>query len=473
VTATRTATQPALDRALHHASVWLDGLDTRTVGATTSLEDLRTRLGAPLGEHGTDAVQIVDDLAAATEGGLLGSPGGRFYAWVIGGSLPSAIAADWLTSAWDQNAGMYATAPAAAIVEEVAGAWLLDLLELPRDASFALVTECQMAHVTALAAARSGVLRDAGWDVETDGLFGAPPIRVLATAPRHSTIDRALRFLGIGERAVRPVSTDADGRVTAAALEEALASGTGPTIVVLAAGDLNTGAFDPFRTLIPIAKRAGAWVHVDGAFGLMARASGSKRHLLDGVELADSWATDAHKWLNVPYDSGIAIVRDRVAHRAAMTVSASYLAPNDRVRDEIDWGPEFSRRARGFALYAALRELGRSGLGALVDRCCEHCHAIVTGIGALPGAELLCTPELNQGLVRFLDPRDGATEQEHDARTDAVIAAINASGEAFFGGVTWNGRRAMRVSVVNWRTNDSDVARTIEAVSRVLKSTPI
>ena len=469
---TRTAAHPALDRALHHASAWLDGLDTRAVGATTSLDELRARLRAPLEEHGTDPVQIIDDLAAATEGGLLGSPGGRFYAWVIGGTLPSALAADWLTSTWDQNAGMYTTAPAAAIVEEVAGAWLLDLLELPRDASFALVTGCQMAHVTALAAARSGVLRDAGWDVETDGLFGAPPIRVLATAPRHSTIDRALRFLGIGERAVRPVATDAEGRVTVPALEEALASGTGPTIVVLAAGDLNTGTFDPFRTLIPIAKRADAWVHVDGAFGLMARASASRHHLLDGVELADSWATDAHKWLNVPYDSGIAIVRDRVAHRAAMTVSASYLAPNDRVRDEIDWNPEFSRRARGFALYAALRELGRSGLGALVDRCCEHCHAIVTGIGALGGAELLRTPGLNQGLVRFLDQRSGATEQEHDARTDAVIAAINATGEAFFGGVTWNGRRAMRVSVVNWRTNDSDVERTIAAVARVLKSSP-
>jgi len=468
VTSTHTAVHPALDRAVHHASVWLEGLDMRAVNATTSLDELRARLRVPLTQTGVDPVQIVDDLAAATEGGLLGSPGGRFYAWVIGGTLHSAMAADWLTSAWDQNAGMYATAPAAAVAEEVAGEWLLDLLDLPRDASFALVTGCQMAHVTALAAARSGVLRDAGWDVERDGLFGAPRIRVLANATRHITIDRALRLLGFGLNAVQPVDTDERGRVTADALRSALRSGSGPTIVVLAAGDLNTGEFDRFQELIPIAKSAGAWVHVDGAFGLLARASAAKRHLLEGVDLADSWSTDAHKWLNVPFDSGIAIVRDRDAHRSAMSVHASYLWASTEVRDEVDWNPEFSRRARGFALYAALRELGRDGLAALIDRCCAHCHAIVSGIGALDGAEALWVPELDQGLVRFLDPRSGAEEEDHDAYTDRIIAAINASGEAFFGGVTWRGRRAMRVSVVNWHTNASDVARTIEAARRVL-----
>ena len=471
MTAIGSEAHPALERAMQHASRWLDGLDTRAVGATASLEELRARLARPLADAGVDPAEVVDDLAAATEGGLIGSPGGRFFAWVIGGTLPAALAADWLTSAWDQNAGMYATAPAAAVAEEVAGKWLIELLDLPRDASFALVTGCQMAHVTALAAARSGVLRDAGWNVEIDGLFGAPPIRVLATATRHATIERALRFLGIGERAVRAIPTDDEGRLTPAALEEALRGGAGPTIVVLGAGELNTGQFDPFGTLIPIAKRADAWVHVDGAFGLMARASATKRHLLDGVELADSWATDAHKWLNVPYDCGIAIVRDRVAHRASMTVSASYLTPNDRVRDEVDWNPEFSRRARGFALYAALRELGRKGLSDLIDRCSAHCRAIVAGIGALPGAEVLWLPELDQGLVRFLDQRPNATPEDHDARTDAVIGAINATGEAFFGGVTWHGRRAMRVSVVNWRTSDEDVARTIDAARRVLAST--
>ena len=469
MTDTQTAAHPALDRAAHHASVWLEGLETRAVNATTSLEELRARLRVPLTQHGVDPVQVVDDLAAATEGGLLGSPGGRFFAWVIGGTLVSAVAADWLTSAWDQNAGMYATAPAAAVAEEVVGEWLLDLLDLPRNASFALVTGCQMAHVTALAAARSGVLRDAGWNVEQDGLFGAPRIRVLANATRHITIDRALRLLGFGVNAVQPVDTDERGRVTADALRRALDAGSGPTIVVLAAGDLNTGEFDQFQELIPIAKSAGAWVHVDGAFGLIARASAAKRHLTDGVELADSWSTDAHKWLNVPFDSGIAIVRDRDAHRTAMTVHASYLVASDDVaRDEVDWNPEFSRRARGFALYAALRELGRDGLADLIDRTCAHCHAIVTGIGALDGAEALWVPELDQGLVRFLDPRPNATDEDHDAFTDRIIAAIDDSGEAFFGGVTWKGRRAMRVSVVNWRTNDSDVARTIEAARRAL-----
>jgi glutamate/tyrosine decarboxylase-like PLP-dependent enzyme len=463
-----TQSHAALERAYHHAARWLEGLDTRAVNATATLEELRARLGVPLEEQGADPARIIDDLAAATEGGLLGSPGGRFFAWVIGGSLPSALAADWLTSAWDQNAGMYATAPAAAIAEEVAGAWLLDLLDLPRDASFAFVTGCQMAHVTALAAAREGVLRAAGWDVQADGLFGAPRIRVLANDTRHTTVDRALRFLGIGERAVCAIPTDANGRVTEASLESALASNAGPTIVVLAAGDLNTGVFDSFAKLIPIAKSAGAWVHVDGAFGLMARASASKRHMVDGIDLADSWATDAHKWLNVPYDSGIAIVKHREAHYTAMTVHASYLYASHEVRDEIDWNPEFSRRARGFTLYAALRELGRDGLSALIDRCCAHCHAIVTGIGALPGAEVLWEPELDQGLVRFLDPRAGATDADHDARTDAVIGAINDTGEAFFGGVTWNGKRAMRVSVVSWRTSDADVARTISAARRVL-----
>jgi len=264
------------------------------------------------------------------------------------------------------------------------------------------------------------------------------------------------------------IPTDDEGRVTEASLRSALEGHTGPTILVLAAGDLNTGVFDSFRSLIPIAKAAGAWVHVDGAFGLMARASRTKRGMVEGIELADSWAADAHKWLNVPYDSGIAIVRDRSAHHASMTVSASYLYPSQEVRDEVDWNPEFSRRARGFALYAALRELGRQGLSELIDRCCAHCHAIVTGIGALPGAQMLWEPELDQGMVRFLDPRAGATDTDHDAYTDGVIAAINATGEAFFGGVTGNGHRAMRVSVVNWRTTDADVARTIDAARRAL-----
>lgn len=432
------------------------------------LDELRSRLGTPLSDAGVDPCRVIDELVASTAGGHLGSAGGRFFAWVIGGSLPSALAADWLTSVWDQNAGLYAVGPAAAVVEEIAGAWLKELLGLPSEASFAFTSGCQMAHFTCLAAARYAVLREAGWDVNTDGLFGAPKVRVVTTDERHTTVDRALRYLGMGNRSITALATEANGQIDVGVFESVLNEQKGPTIVVLNAGDLNMGAFDRFETLIPIAKRARAWVHVDGAFGLIARASRSKRHLVAGVELADSWATDGHKWLNVPYDSGLAFVRDSAAHRASMTASASYLAPDGNARDQLDWTPEFSRRARGFAIYAALRELGRQGLGDLVDRCCAHAHSIVTGIGTLDGAEILWTPTLNQGLVRFRDGRPSATEKDHDARTDHVISAINATGEAFFSGTTWRGKRAMRVSVVNWRTTAEDVRRTVAAVASVL-----
>ncbi len=454
---------PALQRAVHHATAWLDGLDTRSVASVTDLPTLRARLGIPLPEQGTDPVRVIDDLVAMTEGGLLGSAGGRFFAWVIGGSLNSALAADWLTGAWDQNAALYACAPAAAVAEEVAGAWIRELLDLPRDASFAITSGCQLAHFTCLAAARHAVLQRAGWDVGRDGLSGAPQIRVLVNEECHGSITRAVRFLGFGSRHVHALPTDAEGRIGPATLQRALVDHPGPTIVVLDAADLNIAAMDPFAELIPLAHAAGAWVHIDGAFGLIARVSRTRRAMLAGVELADSWATDGHKWLNVPFDCGIALVRDREAHRAAMTVRASYITAESQARDEIDWNPEWSRRSRGFALYAALRELGRAGLEALVDRCCAHCHAIVSGIGALDGAEMVWEPGLNQGLVRFLDQRPGASGADHDRRTDAVIAAINASGEAFFSGTTWRERRAMRVSVVNWRTSEGDVARAIAA----------
>ncbi len=459
---------PALQRAQHHAATWLNGLDERPVAAVADLSTLRARLDLPLPERGTDPERVIDELVAMTEGGHLGSASGRFFAWVIGGSLTSALAADWLTTTWDQNAALYSTAPAAAVVEEVAGAWIKELLDLPRDASFAITSGCQLAHFTCLAAARHAVLHRTGWDVGVEGLSGAPPIRVLVNEQNHGSITRAVRFLGLGTRQLQALPTDQADRIAPATLERALAVHPGPTIVVLNAADLNIAAMDPFAELIPLAHAAGAWVHIDGAFGLIARVSRSKRHLLAGVEAADSWATDGHKWLNVPFDCGIALVRDRQAHRAAMTVSASYITAESQARDEIDWNPEWSRRSRGFALYAALRELGRSGLEAVVDRSCAHCHAIVMGIGALDGAEVVWEPMLNQGLVRFLDPRAGAGEADHDRRTDAVIAGISATGEAFFSGTTWRGRRAMRVSVVNWRTTERDVARAIAAARQAI-----
>jgi aromatic-L-amino-acid decarboxylase len=461
-------TTAALERALVHARAYLETLDEHPVGATTDLATLRQRLGVDWTEAGVPATRVVDDLVAATEGGHLSSPGGRFYAWVIGGSVPSALAADWLTSTWDENCGLYVCAPAAAVVEEVAGAWLKDLFDLPAEASFSFTTGCQMAHAVGLAAARHALLRDLGWDVEQKGLFGAPPIRVIVNAERHATVDRALRLLGFGRDSLQVAPLDADGRLSPDALRTALAAGSGPTIVVLQAADLHIGAFDPYETVIPIAKAAGAWVHVDGAFGLWAKASPAQRHLIQGVELADSWTTDGHKWLNVPYDSGIAFVRDRAAHRASMTTAAGYLTAGGDARDPLDYTPEFSRRGRGYAVYAALRELGRTGLAAMIDRCCEHAGALARGIGALEGAELVGGPGLNQAVVRFPDPTPGAVEADHARRTDAVMARVNAGGEAFFSGGNWRGMRVMRISVSNWRTNARDVARSVAAVKAAL-----
>jgi len=459
-----------LERTQVHAIDFLNKLDSQSVGATTDTDTLRRRLGLPLGNDGIPAERVIDELVAATEGGHLGSAGGRFFAWVIGGALPSALAADWLTSTWDNNAALYACGPAASVVEEIAGAWVKEVLDLPNTASFAFTTGCQMAHFTCLAAARHALLRDRGWNVELDGLNGAPSIRILASEQRHGSVERALRFLGIGTAALIPLTTDEDARVTADVLSTALKASDSPTIVILDAADLNVAAIDPFSELIPIARAAGAWVHIDGAFGLWARASGQHRNKLAGIELAHSWATDAHKWLNTPKDNGIALITDSDAHRAAMGISAVYLTHDEETRDQIDWTPDWTRRARGFAVYAALRELGRAGVADLIDRSCDHAAALASGIAALQGAELVFAPTLNQALVRFLSPKINATEEDDDARTTSVIAAINEEGTAFFSGTVWRGRSAMRISVVNWRTSDADVHATVAAVARVLAS---
>lgn len=448
-----------LGRALTHAGAFLDGLDQRPVAATLDAATLRARLGRSLDAGGQPPEQVIDDLVADTDGGHLGSAGGRFFAWVIGGALPSALAADWLVSTWDNNAALHACGPAAGVVEEVAGGWVKDILGLPSEASFAFTTGCQMAHLTCLAAARHGLLRDRGWDVERDGLHGAPAIRVLATEHRHGSIDRALRFLGIGTAALVPLPTDAQSRVRPEALRAALED-AGPTIVVLDAADLNVGAYDDFATLIPMARAAGAWVHVDGAFGLWAGASVRHRDKVAGVELADSWATDAHKWLGTPKDIGIAIVRDAAAHRAAMSIAAAYLVSVGDTRDQIDWTPDWTRRARGFPVYAALRQLGRQGVSDLIDRCCDLAARLADGLARLPGVELVAPATLNQALVRFLAP----TEAAHDA----IVAAINAEGTAFFSGTLWQGQRVMRISVINWRTTQQDIDATIAAMARVL-----
>jgi glutamate/tyrosine decarboxylase-like PLP-dependent enzyme len=458
-----------LDAAFTQAVNHLESLDQTSVAATAELATLRARLNKPLARAGIAPEQVIQELNADVAGGLLGSAGGRFFGWVIGGALPAAVGADWLTSVWQQNSALYACSPAAAVVEETVGVWLKEILCLPPAASFALVTGCQMAHVTCLAAARHALLKRRGWDVESQGMFGAPAIRILSSTECHGSFERAVRLLGFGQSQVKLLPADDQGRLIPAALEDELKKeSTAPTLVLLQAGDINIGAYDEFEKLIPIAKRYGAWVHVDGAFGLWAGASARFRHLVKGIDAADSWATDGHKWLNVPFDSGFAFVADMEAHRASLSIRASYLTHASDARDQVDWNPEWSRRARGFPAYAALRQLGRDGVAELVERCCRHAHSLTTRIGALPGAEVLWEPKINQGLVRFLDQRVGAAETDHDRRTDEVIAAILKTGEAFFGGTTWRGKRAMRISVTNWRTTDADVDRVVKAVASVL-----
>lgn len=463
MTELRATLQIALEESLKH----LENLDESPVAPTADLATLRSRMAKQLTDAGLPPEQVISELVNDSAGGHLACAGGRFFGWVVGGAVPAALAADWLTSAWDENCTLVASGPATAVAEEVSGAWLKEVLGLPATASFGFVTGCQMAHTTCLAAARHAVLAAKGWDVEERGLFGARAIRVISSDQRHGTIERSLRLLGMGRGCVVDLPVDEQGRLPEAALRAALDADRGaPTIVLLQAGDLNIGAYDSFETLIPLAHEYGAWVHVDGAFGLWAAASPRLRHLLRGVEAADSWATDGHKWLNVPYDCGYAFVANPEAHRAAMSHRAPYLIHASEGRDSIDYVPEWSRRGRGVATYAALRQLGRNGVARLVERNCDQARQIVNGIGALDGAEVLWEPAINQGLVRFLDP-NGA---DHDGWTEKVIARVVASGEAFFGATTWRGKRAMRVSVSNWRTTDDDVERTIAAVSRVLRA---
>ena len=455
-------TMDPLDIAFAEARRYLASLDSRPVASRGTPSDMRAPLPTHLPEHGLPATHVVRAIAAAAEPGLTGNAGGRFFAWVKGGALPAALATDIMCSAWDQNAVLASTSPAGAVLEEVAGQFLLEALRLPSDCSYAFVTGCQMAHLTALAAARHAVLARHGWDVEAKGLQGAPIVRVLANAHHHASVTRALRLLGLGSDCVVPLGGDRPGHVSPDVLRHALAlAPDAPTMVILNAGDLNIGACDDFTTLCPIAQSAGAWVHVDGAFGLWANASPRLAPLVAGVEQADSWATDGHKWLNTPYDCGMAITRDPVSHSAAMRMTAAYLPTGGDVRDPMDFTPEWSRRARALPALAALMELGRDGLAAMIERCCDHAAAIYDGMAALPGATGLARPTMNQGLIRF---------NAHDGRniSDPVIAAINASGEAFMSGGTWDGQRVMRISVCGWNTTSGDVARTVAAAAAAL-----
>ena len=458
-------TEQALEAAAASATQFLQGLASRPVPATAGAGELAARLGGPLPDGPSDPAEVVAQLAKLADDGLVASAGPRYFGFVVGGSLPAALAADWLTSAWDQNAGLFVLGPAAATVEDVAAGWLLELLGLPPTATTGFVTGGLGANFSGLAAARNAVLAGAGWDVERDGLIGAPPVEVVVGAERHVTIDIALRYLGLGSGRLRVVPADGQGRMDPAALGGVLAGCAGPTIVCAQAGNVNTGAFDPLAEIIPAAHAHGAWVHVDGAFGLWAAASPARRHLVAGVAEADSVATDAHKWLNVPYDSGLVFVARPEAHRAAFAKTAAYFVPgHEGERDPDAFTPEASRRARGFPVWAALRSLGRSGVAELVERCCGHARRFADALGAADGVEVLNQVVLNQVLVRFPDPGG-----DHDGRTRQVVGRVQAGGTLWLGGTTWHDMAAMRISVSNWSTTDDDVDRSVAAILQATK----
>ena len=451
-----------LGEAFEEALAYLEGLPSRRVASYIELSTLRKALGGPVPDRPMEPREVVADLVAAADPGVVASGSGRFFGFVIGGANPAALAADWLTSAWDQNAGLYVLGPAASVVEEVAGEWLAELFGLPVGMSVGFVTGAQMANFTGLAAALHEVLRRAGWDLAAGGLWGAPRVRVLAGAGRHGTIDRALRFLGVGTSTIVEVDADRQGRMQPAALAAALQQVSGPAIVCAQVGNVNSGAIDPVGEICTIAHEHDAWVHVDGAFGLWAGASPRLRPLVAGVELADSWATDAHKWLNVPYDSGLIFCAHPDAHRAAMGIRAGYLmhSAGDE-RDALDYGPEHSRRARGFAIYAAIRALGREGIADLVERCAAFASRFAERLAAADRVEVLNDVILNQVLVRFL-----AADGDHDAHTRRVIERVQHDGTCWMSGTTWQGQAAMRISVSNWSTDQADVDRAVAAILR-------
>jgi glutamate/tyrosine decarboxylase-like PLP-dependent enzyme len=454
--------EDALETAVRLARQYLANVGQRAVGATASAVELRAALGGRLADDGRDPAAVITELARAAEPGLVATAGPRYFGFVIGGSLPAALAADWLSAAWDQCAGLYVLSPAAAVVEEIAGAWLLDLFGLPRTASVGFVTGCQMANFTGLAAARHAVLARAGWNVEDQGLIGAPGLHIVVGAHAHATISSALRMLGLGAGTPRRVAADDQGRMRPEALRAVLSECDGPTIVCAQAGEVNTGAFDPLDDIATLCRGHGAWLHVDGAFGLWAAASPARRGALRGLDRADSWATDAHKWLNVPYDSGIAMVADPEAHRAALTTRAAYLVRvGGDTRDASDYVPESSRRARGFPIYAALRSLGRRGIADLVDRCCALAGRMAQRLRAAPRVQVLNDVVLNQVLVRF-----ESAGADGDAHTRAVVERVQRDGTCWLGGTTWRGRAAMRVSVSGWNTSEADIDRSADAILR-------
>ena len=449
----------ALARAADHARTWLDSVAERPVGPRATANELLAAFGGPLPLEPSPPEDVIDLLATLAEPGLMAMQSSRFYGWVIGGTLPAALGADWLVSAWDQNTALRYATPATAAAEEAAGAWVLELLGLPARADVGFVTGAMMANFTCLAAARGAVLTRLGWNLDRDGMSGSPRIHVIVGAERHETIDLALRYLGLGTPDA--VSTDDQGRINVDALAESLdAVGPGaPVMVCLQAGNVHSGAFDPLEAAIQVAHRHGAWVHVDGAFGLWAAAVPSLGHLVTGLGGADSWTTDAHKTLNVPYDCGIAIVADTAALRSTFGTHASYLiADNSGPGDPFEKVPEFSRRARGVPVWAALRSLGRSGVANLVEGLVRNAQAMAEGMAGIPGVQVVNDVVYTQVCLRFGD----------DARTRAVTARLIADGTVWMSGSRWRDQDVLRISVSNWATDATDVSRSVDAVRRAV-----
>jgi glutamate/tyrosine decarboxylase-like PLP-dependent enzyme len=456
----------SLEQVLAYAKTFIESRAARPVWPETSLADLRAAFGGPLPEGPILASTVVRQLTTAADPGIVTTTGPRYFGFVTGGALPATVAADWLATVWDQNAGLYVMSPAASVVEEVAGRWLLDVLRLPASASMGFVTGCHMANFTALAAARHELLSRAGWNVERDGLPGAPPLRVIVGSEVHVSVLGALRLLGFGSARVIRVDADGQGRMRADALESALGSSETPAIICAQAGNVNTGAFDPIADFAALARPSGAWLHVDGAFGLWAAACETKRHLVAGAELADSWATDAHKWLNVPYDSGLVFTAHPAAHRAAMGLAAEYLVRSPlEPREPMDWTPESSRKARGFAVYAAMRSLGRSGIDGLIERCCRLAARFADRLRAQPGIEILNDVVLNQVLVRVTPPGRSADEATREA-----LKRVQDERVCWLGGTRWRDMDAMRISVSNWSTSEADVDRSADCIIRAARA---
>jgi glutamate/tyrosine decarboxylase-like PLP-dependent enzyme len=446
-----------LQASQRHALEWLDGLEERPVRERAGLDELRGLLDGELPPTGEDPAVVVEELARAAEPGLIATSGPRYFGFVVGGALPAAMGADWLSSAWDQIASLYVCGPSASVAEEVAGRWVLDLLGLPTDAGYGLTTGGTMANFAGIAAGRHAVLERAGWDVEAKGLQGAPAVRVLIGEHAHATIPVALRFLGLGAETAVRIAADEQGRMLPDELATQLARADAPAIVCAQAGEVNTGCFDPFAEIADACVEHDAWLHVDGAIGLWAAASREFGDLTRGLERADSWSTDAHKWLNMPYDNGFVAVADADALRGAMGISAPYLTAASGARDSYQFVPESSRRTRGFVLYAALRSLGRDGVANLVERCCSLARLMAAELGEDSDLELINDVVINQVLVaiRTADPERVTAE---------AVKRIQQDGTCWLAGTTWRGRPAIRVSVSNWRTTEDDVLRSAAAI---------